>query len=147
MRIGGIRMKKKKIKRKKSRKNEKELLGKKELKTFEEALAQEKEILNAKVKKHIEEGKEAYHEEVADLADQASDSYESEILYGLSDAERKYLEDVEGALKRIKEGNFGICVSCSSNIGMERLKALPTAKLCIKCKGKSEQKLAGGKNI
>lgn len=46
----------------------------------------------------------------------------------------KTLEDIEGALKRIKEGNYGICKYCKQEISKKRLLARPVASSCIACK-------------
>jgi DnaK suppressor protein len=49
------------------------------------------------------------------------------------------LADVEKALKKIKDNNFGQCEKCKKEIETERLRALPEAKLCIKCKNNINQ--------
>lgn len=37
------------------------------------------------------------------------------------------------ALKRIDQGDFGVCISCKEEIELSRLKACPTAARCIRC--------------
>lgn len=44
------------------------------------------------------------------------------------------LKDVDEALDRIEKGTYGICDNCNEEIDIERLKAYPAAKTCIKCK-------------
>ena len=39
--------------------------------------------------------------------------------------------EVEAALQRIVEGNYGVCEVCGEPIGGERLSAIPWARLCI----------------
>ncbi len=46
----------------------------------------------------------------------------------------KTLEDIEGALKRIEEGAYGICKYCHKPISAKRLMARPVASACITCK-------------
>ena len=55
--------------------------------------------------------------------------------YAMSNLERNSdrLEEVRTALRRIKEGTFGICVGCEENIAPKRLAAIPWASLCIVC--------------
>ncbi len=48
------------------------------------------------------------------------------------DLERQ-LKDVENALKKIEEHKYGICEKCGKEIEIERLKAYPAAKTCIRC--------------
>ena len=42
--------------------------------------------------------------------------------------------EIDEALEKIDEGSYGICESCQLEIPRIRLRALPYAKLCVKCK-------------
>ena len=46
------------------------------------------------------------------------------------------LKDINLALKKIKKGDYGICEKCKKEIEIERLKANPSAKFCLKCKAR-----------
>ena len=48
------------------------------------------------------------------------------------------LRDIAAALKRIDEGDYGICESCDEPINPKRLEVDPTARLCIDCASASE---------
>jgi len=74
------------------------------------------------------------------MADVATDNYDREFSLGLASNERKSLYELDDALKRIEEGIFGICDDCKSSITKIRLKAVPSARLCIKCQQKREKK-------
>ncbi|WP_374090478.1 TraR/DksA family transcriptional regulator [Methylomicrobium lacus] len=43
------------------------------------------------------------------------------------------IKDIEAALKRIAEDEYGICLDCSSPIYFKRLLSYPTAKRCVAC--------------
>ena len=45
----------------------------------------------------------------------------------------KKLQDIIEALRRMDDGAYGICENCRQEIDIERLKANPSAKTCIKC--------------
>lgn len=45
----------------------------------------------------------------------------------------KQLKDVLDALEKIKTGTYGKCENCDAEIPIERLRAYPAAKTCIKC--------------
>jgi RNA polymerase-binding protein DksA len=45
----------------------------------------------------------------------------------------KKLQEVLGALERIENGTYGKCLNCGEDIPIERLKANPDSKDCIKC--------------
>ena len=44
------------------------------------------------------------------------------------------VEDIDLALTRIDAGTYGVCEKCGEPIPRERLRALPSAALCVKCK-------------
>lgn len=77
----------------------------------------------------------AYH-----MADVATDNYDREFSLGLASNERQSLYELDDALKRIEDGTFGICDDCKGQITKIRLKAVPSARLCIKCQKKREKK-------
>jgi len=77
--------------------------------------------------------------EVGDEADQAGLSIEKELIFELSDNERTTLDQIEGALRKLDKGNYGLCESCQKPIGRQRIKALPFARYCIACQGSSER--------
>lgn len=114
-------------------------LSKSDLTSYRKMLEEKRKDLMHEVEKRIREGTASEREEVMDSADQALDSYESELHFGINDNERKFLEDVEEALNRIQKGQFGICPSCGSPISKVRLKAMPSARLCIECKQSQER--------
>jgi DnaK suppressor protein len=44
------------------------------------------------------------------------------------------VDEIDQALEKITAGTYGVCEKCGENIPKERLKALPYAALCVKCK-------------
>ena len=46
------------------------------------------------------------------------------------------LRDIEAALQRVKNGEYGVCTDCGDDVGFARLQAYPTAKRCIVCQEK-----------
>jgi DnaK suppressor protein len=49
------------------------------------------------------------------------------------------LKKIDNALFKIKNGTFGVCEECDSDIDLIRLRARPTANECIACKEAMEQ--------
>lgn len=49
------------------------------------------------------------------------------------------LRNIAKALTRIDTADFGYCAECDSEIGIPRLRARPTACLCIACKEAAEK--------
>ncbi len=73
------------------------------------------------------------------MADMASDSYDRELSLNIASGEQELIYEIDDALKRISEGSFGKCLSCSKKIPAKRLKALPYAKYCVQCQSKEEK--------
>jgi RNA polymerase-binding protein DksA len=74
------------------------------------------------------------------MADVATDTYDREFSLGIASNERELIYELEDALKRIEEGTYGVCEDCKDLITKTRLKALPYARLCVKCQQKREKK-------
>ena len=49
------------------------------------------------------------------------------------DRESSLLRNVRGALGRIADGSYGICLHCEEEIKPKRLDAVPWTKFCIRC--------------
>ena len=73
-----------------------------------------------------------------DLADAAFDATGEEVATHVAEIEARELALVEIALKRIKQGKYGVCNGCDGNIPVGRLEALPHSILCVKCQRESE---------
>jgi len=78
-----------------------------------------------------------------DVVDAALDSVQDEISSQLAEVESRELARIEIALERMREGQYGICEGCGTNIPLARLNALPYATLCIKCQREAEREGSG----
>ena len=73
------------------------------------------------------------------LGDTATATLDREIDYSLEENSEQVLRSIDGALRRIEEGTFGICQTCRQPISEERLEAIPYATQCIDCRRKGER--------
>ena len=73
------------------------------------------------------------------MADMATDNFDREFSLDLASQEQNILNRISSALEKIEEGSFGTCENCSKPISLKRLKAVPYAELCIKCKEDEEK--------
>lgn len=69
-----------------------------------------------------------------DADENASEVEEYTDNLALENTLEKELRDVNDALSRMEKGSYGICDDCRQEIDIERLKAYPAARNCIKCK-------------
>lgn len=72
------------------------------------------------------------------MADQGTDAQEREKAFMFAHREGKFLNHLNRALDRIKDGTYGYCHKCGKPIPKKRLEAVPHATLCIECKSKEE---------
>lgn len=58
-------------------------------------------------------------------------------LSGLFDGAKESLAEIDAALERWDEGNYGVCISCGKPIPRGRLEARPFARECVPCAEKA----------
>lgn len=107
-------------------------------------LEAEQSRLQSEVNEIQREGHEALSEASGEnnyrdhMADQGTATFARELDMSLDENVREALSAVGAALMRIDDGSYGTCERCGANINEERLKAMPTATLCITCKAAEE---------
>jgi DnaK suppressor protein len=77
-----------------------------------------------------------------DIYDQASSERDRELDLLLGDREREKLRNIDEALMKMNEGEYGICEECEEEIPVGRLKIVPFARYCVKCKSDIEKQQA-----
>lgn len=126
----------------------KKKFNKKELADFKKLILKRKDQILEEIK-HLSEDtlKKSLKDASGDIsgytyhmADVATDTYDREFSLGLASNERKLLYELDDALKKIEEDVFGVCEDCKSLITKTRLKAVPYARLCVKCQEKKEKR-------
>ena len=120
---------------------------KEQLKQFRQQLITERNKLASEIRSIAHDTAKTPRDASGDLsaytlhmADMAADTYERELSMNIISSEQALLYQVDDALKRLEEGAFGLCQTCSKAITMSRLKAVPYASLCIECQRAKEQK-------
>ncbi len=82
-----------------------------------------------------------------DIYDQASSERDRELGLLLGDREREKLRNIDEALLRLDEGEYGICEECGDDIPLGRLKVMPFARYCVRCKSDIEKMQAQTKRF
>jgi DnaK suppressor protein len=75
-----------------------------------------------------------------DQADTGTKTFEREQEISLAKNILDRINQVERALERLDEGNYGWCERCGTDIPVERLAAFPSATLCVSCKQLEERR-------
>lgn len=86
---------------------------------------------------------------IALLNDEPGDFGDESMANGLADfnvarfhKQIQGLRDIDAALRRLREDEYGVCIECGNDIGFSRLQAYPTAKRCIICQEQHEKTYA-----
>ena len=72
-------------------------------------------------------------EKTPDALDEVQLAGERELAIRNLDRESSLLRHVRGALTRVADGSYGVCLHCDEDIKPKRLDAVPWAKYCIRC--------------
>ena len=83
--------------------------------------------------------KDSATHDISKFADLGSDNYEVEFDMEMLATESEEGRAVVDALKRVDYGTFGTCIACGKKIRKPRLRAIPYARLCVKCKTMEEE--------
>ncbi|MGQ9670385.1 MAG: TraR/DksA family transcriptional regulator [Desulfosoma sp.] len=80
------------------------------------------------------------HGEPMDEGDVAVLERQREALHLLRNRYVQLYWEIQSALKRLQDGEYGICERCGDSIQTERLEVQPTARLCIDCQRNEERR-------
>ncbi len=116
-------------------------MNQKKLASYRMKLHQIRKDLLGDVKKNRANSKEGADQQVADIADDAAQSYTRQLILNLGEQDREQLKLVEEAIEKINEGNYGICQQCEKSIPEARLKVVPFAIYCVVCLNEIEKEL------
>ncbi len=75
--------------------------------------------------------------------EEATEAFELEKRLALEKQLYDALTKVNHALEKYEAGTYGICDICTQPIDEDRLKALPSASLCVKCKSNQAKDARG----
>lgn len=107
---------------------------------YKEELLKKREEFKSSVKDHAAAIPESgLNNTTGDSSDQAAADYAAELFGVLLEKHANILEDIERALEKIENGEYGYCEECGKSIPAKRLKAIPWAKLCIECQTKLDK--------
>jgi RNA polymerase-binding protein DksA len=82
----------------------------------------------------LKEARELYETREPDWEDQAANTSAAVGLDRIGDRERAQLLGINAALARLDAGTWGRCTRCGGSISNGRLRAVPEATRCAKCK-------------
>ena len=110
-----------------------------ELNYFKEILESRKEQIEKNINGVNDELNALSSLELNDEGDHASANNNSMVESAIVEQQMKELKEIEVALGKISNGEYGICEMCEDEIGFQRLKVKPHAVYCIDCREIAEK--------
>ncbi|MBI1492089.1 MULTISPECIES: RNA polymerase-binding protein DksA [Rhodobacterales] len=77
---------------------------------------------------------------IPDVADRASEETDRALELRTRDRERKLVNKIDSALRRIEEGEFGYCDKTGEPISLKRLNARPIATMTLEAQERHERR-------
>jgi DnaK suppressor protein len=116
-----------------------------ETEKIREALAARRDELRAEYESTLTEIAELQRDRLTDSAgddqaDTGTKTFEREQEITLAHNLLDRITQVERAIERLGEGNYGWCERCGNAIPVERLAAFPSATACVHCKSLEERR-------
>jgi DnaK suppressor protein len=95
-------------------------------------LQERRRQLFARYRGALERVEEQLDSRETELEENAAEQWDARFLSVMSDNDAHALEEVIGALLRLDEGRYGICVVCGEPIDEARLAAIPETPYCAR---------------
>lgn len=108
------------------------MITKENLQQLKNKLEEEKNDILTELKRH--ESMPDFGSDIDSLEEEADESAEYVNQLALVQTLKNRLADIEFALKKINNGDYGICENCKKEISLEVLDVDPESKLCQNCK-------------
>src|SRR2546429_8761298 len=110
-------------------------MDKKRLEYYKKKLLTRREELTKTIARTQEEGRTADEDPTVDLADKAANSYTKEFLFGMTNTDRRVLNMIDAALKRIQTDEYGVCAHRQEEVQQKRLGGGAAGQPCVGIQG------------
>ena len=114
-------------------------MNKKKIAKFHSQLESIRSELLGGVEKLNQSVKERESGQIADISDDAARTYNRQLEGEIGEQEWKKLKQVDLAIEKINDGEYGICTQCESTIPEARLEVVPFTEHCTQCLSKMEK--------
>ncbi len=119
-------------------------MEKKKLESYKNRLLQERERISRSLNRNEVEFEGTTTTRSAEFEESSKLDRDKEYISGLLSMDTDVLTDIEDALKRIREGTYGLCIDTGKEIPESRLEAMPWAPRCREAQESYERRRAAG---
>src|SRR3989442_2500773 len=95
-------------------------MDKKRVEYYKKKSLRRREEFRKTIARTQEEGRTADEDPTVDLADKAANSYTKEFLFGMTNTDRRVLNMIDAALKRIQIDEYGVGANCQEEVQQKR---------------------------
>jgi len=113
-------------------------LTKKDLNHFREMLKERRQDI-FQLRDTLDDSWKGLQEKEVEFEETATKRQMSLGLEKLEERQKRQIEAIDEALRRMESGEYGLCRSCSTYIAPERLEAIPWTPVCARCAGEHEK--------
>jgi RNA polymerase-binding protein DksA len=121
-------------------------LSKKQIEELMRAIEARRDALLAEIRADVARSRDESFGKLAGPVPDTGDEAVADLLSDLANAETTRdlteLREIEAAGARIRDGSYGRCTDCGSEIALERLRIKPEAVRCIDCQSVHEKTFA-----
>ena len=119
-------------------------MNKKLMEGFRKSLVERRAVLLKEVAGAEADLQAIAEERESEIEERAQEEGMARLLARLDERGQGEIAEIDAALLRIDDGDYGMCEDCDEDIPVQRLRALPFARLCVDCAADRERN--GGKN-
>lgn len=88
---------------------------------------------------HLSRTRSASAHDATEFLDLVADGELDDMAARIAEWDSTTVDEIDDALRTLREGSYGICRPCGKKIPERRLEAVPFATLCVKCKQVQER--------
>lgn len=108
----------------------------------DQLLERRRELIDAR--HALNESWHRLHEPEIELEENAGKESAAREMERRNEILQAEIQNIDNALTKINENEYGICEACEEPIGLKRLRAIPWARYCVACAGARERMYGGG---
>ena len=112
-------------------------------KKIEERLTQLEQRLLGQMDQHLGNVRNTSSSDPSELLDMVSEGEMDYMAAVSAQAGSATIDEIELALKKLRDGTYGVCEECGSEIKPRRLQVRPFATMCVRCKERQERRARG----